>query len=251
MKQHKVVVVMPAYNAARTLEQTYRDIPQGAVDEILLVDDASHDETIEVAERLGIRTFAHPENRGYGGNQKTCYTEALRLGAGIVVMLHPDYQYDPARIPEMIKPIREGRADLVLGSRLADGKALEGGMPLYKYVSNRFLTTCENLVLKQHLSEMHTGYRAYSRRLLETIPFMENSEDFVFDTEVIVQTAAFGFSIAEVSVPSKYMPEASSIRFFAGTVYGLKTLWTLVRYLLHKAGLRKDPLFRGRDEKSS
>ena len=243
MADPKVVVVMPAYNAAKTLKQTYSDIPEGAADEVLLVDDASSDQTIEVAKGLGIRTFAHPANRGYGGNQKTCYTEALRAGADIVVMLHPDYQYDPKRIPDIVTPIREGRADLVLGSRLADGEALAGGMPLYKYIANRFLTTCENLVLGQHLSEMHTGYRAYSRRLLETIPFMENSEDFVFDTEVIVQTAAMGFGIAEISVPAKYMPEASSIRFAASSIYGMKTLWTLVRYVLHKTGLRKDPIF--------
>jgi glycosyltransferase involved in cell wall biosynthesis len=239
----KIVVVMPAYNAAKTLEQTYADIPEGSVDDVILVDDASRDDTMQVAESLGIRAFRHPANRGYGGNQKTCYTEALKLGADIVVMLHPDYQYDPTRISDMVAPIKEGKADLVLGSRLADGQAIAGGMPLYKYISNRFLTISENLVLGQHLSEMHTGYRAYSRRLLETIPFMNNSEDFVFDTQVIVQTVAFGFSIAEISVPAKYMPEASSIRFMASSIYGLKTLWTLVRYIIHRTGLGKDALF--------
>lgn len=251
MADPKVVVVMPAYNAARTLEQTFNDIPEGSVHEVLLVDDASHDKTIAVAKSLGIRTFAHPSNRGYGGNQKTCYTEALKLDPDVVVMLHPDYQYDPTRIPDIVAPIRSGSADLVLGSRLADGQALTGGMPIYKYLSNRFLTTCENLVLGQHLSEMHTGYRAYSRRLLETIPFMKNSEGFVFDTEVIVQAVAFGFSIAEISVPAKYMPEASSIRLKASTIYGLKTLWTLVRYILHKTGFRKDPLFIARNATNS
>ena len=243
MEKPTVVVVMPAYNAAKTLERTFEDIPDGSADEVLLVDDASHDETVAVARRLGVRTFRHPANRGYGGNQKTCYAEALKLDADIVVMLHPDYQYDPKRIPDMLAPISEGRADLVLGSRLADGKALAGGMPLYKFLSNRFLTITENLVLGQRLSEMHTGYRAYSRRLLEMIPFAGNSEDFVFDTEVIVQAVAFGFRIAEISVPAKYTPEASSIRFRASVVYGLKTLWTLLRYLLHRIGLRKDRLF--------
>ena len=168
----KVVVVMPAYNAAKTLVQTYNDIPKESVDEVILVDDASADETVIVARDLGLRVFTHPQNRGYGGNQKTCYTQALAVGADIVVMLHPDYQYDPRRVGDMVAPILAGRADLVLGSRLKDGKALEGGMPFYKYVSNRFLTTVENLVLGSRLSEMHTGYRAYTRRLLETIPFM-------------------------------------------------------------------------------
>ncbi|MCD6405813.1 MAG: glycosyltransferase family 2 protein [Planctomycetes bacterium] len=244
MTQARVVVVMPAYNAAKTLEKTFHDIPEGSADEVLLVDDASADETAEVARGLGIHVLQHPANRGYGGNQKTCYTEALSLGADIIVMLHPDYQYDPKRIPDIVRPIKEGAADLVLGSRLADGKALAGGMPLYKFISNRFLTIVENLVLGQHLTEMHTGYRAYSRRLLETIPFMTNSEGFVFDTQVIVQTAAFGFKIAEIPVPSKYIPEGSSIRFGASVAYGLGTLWTLVRYLLHKAHLKRDRLFR-------
>jgi glycosyltransferase involved in cell wall biosynthesis len=243
-KSPKIIVVMPAYNAAKTLEQTYNDIPAGSVDQVLVVDDASRDGTVEVARQLGLRVFVHPANRGYGGNQKTCYTEALKAGADIVIMLHPDYQYDPKRIPDMIRPIKEGRADLVLGSRLADGKALEGGMPLYKFISNRFLTTVENFVLKQRLSEMHTGYRAYTRRLLETIPFLANSEGFVFDTEVIVQTVAFGFKIAEIGVPSKYMPEASSIRLWPSIVYGCRTLWTLVRYALNKMRFTHDPIFR-------
>jgi glycosyltransferase involved in cell wall biosynthesis len=243
MAKPKIVVVMPAYNAAKTLEQTYRDIPEGTVDQVLLVDDASADATVEEARRLNLMVFVHAANRGYGGNQKTCYTQALKLGADIVVMLHPDYQYDPKRIGDLVAPIKDARADLVLGSRLADGKALEGGMPLYKYLSNRFLTTVENLVLGQKLSEMHTGYRAYSRRLLETIPFMSNSEGFVFDTEVIVQTVAFGFKISEIGVPAKYMPEASSIRFWPSVVYGLTTLWTLVRFILHKARIGNDPVF--------
>ena len=232
-----VVVVMPAYNAGRTLERTYREVPQEVVDRVLVIDDASHDDTVAVARRLGLTVYVHPENRGYGGNQKTCYTRALAHGADIVVMLHPDYQYDPRRIPELIAPILEGRADLVLGSRLKDGRALAGGMPLYKYLANRFLTFVENLVLGLHLSEMHTGYRAYSRRLLECINFLANSEDFVFDTEVIVQTAAAGFRIAEIGVPATYLPEASSIGFWPGVRYGLGTLWALVR-ARRRAGAR-------------
>lgn len=244
--EKKVVVVMPAYNAGRTLERTYREVPLDVVDEVLVIDDASHDDTVAVARRLGLAVYVHPENRGYGGNQKTCYTHALAAGADIVVMLHPDYQYDPRRIPELIAPVVEGRADLVLGSRLKDGRALEGGMPFYKYLANRFLTFAENLVLGLHLSEMHTGYRAYSRRLLETIDFMANSEDFVFDTDVIVQTVAAGLGIAEISVPATYLPEASSISFWPSVRYGLATLWTLVKYLAWKVGLpvRNLPLNR-------
>ena len=233
---NKVVVVMPAYNAARTLERTYREVPLKVVDEVLLIDDASHDDTVAVARRLGLTVYVHPENRGYGGNQKTCYRHALAAGADIVVMLHPDYQYDPRRIPELIEPVLAGEADLVLGSRLKDGHALAGGMPLYKYLANRFLTFCENLVLRQHLSEMHTGYRAYSRRLLESINFPANSEDFVFDTEVIVQTVAAGLRIAEISVPAKYLPEASSIGFWPSVRYGLGTLCSLLKYLGWRLG---------------
>jgi len=234
----KVVVVMPAYNAGRTLESTYSDVPLDVVDEVLVIDDASHDDTVAVARRLGLTVYVHPENRGYGGNQKTCYTHALAADADIVVMLHPDYQYDPRRIPELIAPVVEGRADLVLGSRLKDGRALEGGMPFYKYLANRFLTAAENLVLGQRLSEMHTGYRAFSRRLLETINFLANSEDFVFDSEVIVETVAAGLRIAEISVPAKYQPEASSIGFRPSVRYGLATLWTLVKYLAWRLGFR-------------
>jgi len=233
----KVVVVMPAYNAARTLERTYREVPLDVVDEVLVTDDASHDDTVAAARQLGLTVYVHPENRGYGGNQKTCYTHALAAGADIVVMLHPDYQYDPGRIPGLISPVVEGTADLVLGSRLKDGRALAGGMPFYKYIANRFLTAAENLVLRQHLSEMHTGYRAYSRRLLESINFLANSEDFVFDSEVIVQTVAAGFRIAEISVPATYLPEASSIGFWPSVRYGLATLWTLVKYVAWQLGL--------------
>jgi len=234
----KVVVVLPAYNAAETLASTYNDIPKDAADEIILVDDASHDETVQLARKLGLKVFVHPENRGYGANQKTCYTKALEAAADIVVMLHPDYQYDPKLLPDMTEPIVEGEADLVLGSRFLGAHPVEGGMPAYKYLSNRMLTSIQNLVLGQRLSEMHTGYRAYSRRLLETIPFMNNSEGFVFDSEIIVQTVAFGFRITEIAVPAKYMPEASSISLLPSIVYGSGTLWTLVRYLGWKLGVR-------------
>ena len=240
----KVIVVMPAYNAARTLEKTYADIPAGVVHQIILVDDVSQDETVDIARRLGLRVVIHMQNRGYGGNQKTCYFHALAAGADIVVMLHPDYQYDSTLIPQLIEPIRTGRADLVLGSRFLNGGTLAGGMPLYKYVSNRFLTACENTVLRLKLSECHTGFRAYSRRLLETIPFVLNSDDFVFDTQVIVQAVAFGFHIAEIGVPTRYHAEASSVNFWRSSVYGLATLWTLGDYVLDRARLRRQSRYR-------
>ncbi len=241
----KIVVVMPAYNAELTLEKTYRDIPPGIIDEIILVDDASKDRTVEVAKRLGIRTIVHPENRGYGGNQKTCYREALTSGADIIVMIHPDYQYDSTLTPEIIRPIIDGRADVVLGSRIRTRReCLEGGMPLYKYISNRFLTFLENIVLGQNLSEFHTGFRAFKREVLETLPFIMNSNDFVFDTEILVQAVAFGFKIDEISVPTRYFEEASSVNFINGAIYGLKTLWTLVKFILHDSGIKKCRLFQ-------
>lgn len=240
----RVVVVMPAYNAARTLERTYHDIPPGVVDHVILVDDVSQDETVEVARRLELQVVVHVQNRGYGGNQKTCYLEALREDADVVVMLHPDYQYDSTRIPALIAPILAGEYDMMLGSRLlrtpdqGGNPALDGGMPIWKYISNRFLTICENLVLGQHLSECHTGFRAYSRHLLETVPFLLNSDDFVFDTEMIVQAVAFGFRIGEIAVPTRYFEEASSVNFRRSVVYGLATLQVLRRYLLHRSGMR-------------
>ncbi len=240
----KVIVVMPAYNAAKTLERTYADIPAGVVSHVILVDDVSEDETVEIAQRLGIEVAVHIQNRGYGGNQKTCYLRALAADADIVVMLHPDYQYDSRRVPELIRPILEGRADLVLGSRFLNNDTLAGGMPLYKYVANRFLTGCENLVLKQRLSECHTGFRAYSRRMLETIPFLLDSDDFVFDTQIIVQAVAFGFKIAEIAVPTRYFKDASSVNFQRSVVYGFSTLKTLLDYLLDRLGVRPQPRFR-------
>lgn len=244
----RVVVVMPAYNAARTVAKTHGDLPKDLVDKVILVDDASQDDTATIARQLGLDVIVHVQNKGYGGNQKTCYIEALNQGADIVVMLHPDNQYDATRIPSMIAPILEGKADLVLGSRLLDGRnaTLQGGMPLWKYVSNRFLTTVENFALGTKLSEAHTGFRAYSRRLLTTIPFLLNSDDFVFDSEVIAQTIAFGFKIAEVPVPTRYFPEASSVNFRRSVIYGLATLNVSRKVWLHRKGIRKYAIFRRR-----
>jgi glycosyltransferase involved in cell wall biosynthesis len=241
----RVIVVMPAYNAARTLEKTYGDLPSDLVYEVILVDDASQDETVEIARRLNLKCIVHSQNTGYGGNQKTCYVEALQEEADIVVMLHPDNQYDATRIPSMIAPIAAGRADMVLGSRLFDGAsaARAGGMPFWKLIANRFLTAIENKVFDIHCSELHTGYRAYSARLLRSIPFQMNSDDFVFDTEIIAQVAASGFPIEEVSVPTRYFPEASSVNFRRSVVYGIKTLNVLQRFLLHKYGIRSSEQF--------
>jgi glycosyltransferase involved in cell wall biosynthesis len=233
----KVIVVMPAYNAAKTLEKTYRDIPPATVDHVILVDDVSQDQTVEIARQLDLEVIVHLQNKGYGGNEKSCYLEALRAGADIVVMLHPDYQYDSRLIPELIAPIQRGEADMMMGSRFLGEGTLKGGMPIWKYISNRFLTLVENLVLGQRLSECHTGFRAYSRRMLETIPFLLNSDKFVFDTEIIAQAVAFGFRIGEIGVPTRYFEEASSVNFKNSVIYGLSTLWVMVRYLAHRFGL--------------
>ena len=241
----KVVIVMPAYNAAKTLEDTFRRIPAGYYDEVVVVDDHSRDETAELAKRLSLKAIRHPHNVGYGGNQKTCYMEALRDGAEIVVMLHPDGQYDPAIIPEMIRPIQEGRADMVLGSRMmVPGGAARGGMPVWKRVANRFLTGLENLAMRRRFSECHTGYRAYSRRFLETVPFLRNSNGFVFDTEVIFQAVQFGLRVEEVPISTRYFADASSVGFKAGVVYGLGTLGTALRFVLHRTGLLASEKFR-------
>jgi glycosyltransferase involved in cell wall biosynthesis len=239
-----VVVVMPAYNAAQTLEQCYRDIPQHVVDKIILVDDVSQDQTVEIARHLGLDTVIHIQNKGYGGNQKTCYVEALKAGADVVVMLHPDNQYDSTCIPELIAPIERDEADVVLGSRFLSGDPRAGGMPLWKVIVNRFLTFVENRVLGLHLSECHTGFRAYHRRFLETIPFVLNSDSFLFDTQVIFQAVAFGFHIAEAAVPTRYFEEASSVGIKQGIPYGLGTLWTAVQYLADKWGIVQADLFR-------
>ena len=241
--KQRVIVVMPAYNAAQTLERTYHDIPEGVVDKIILVDDVSQDETVEIARRLGLDTLVHIQNKGYGGNQKTCYMQALEDGADIVVMLHPDYQYDSTLVPELIAPIQRGEVDMMMGSRFLGGQVRAGGMPVYKIIANRFLTICENAVLGQDLSEAHTVFRAYSRELLCRIPFLLNSDDFVFDSQVIAQAVAFGFQIGEIGVPTRYFDEASSVNFRRSVVYGLSTLWTLARYLVHKWNLIRLPQF--------
>jgi glycosyltransferase involved in cell wall biosynthesis len=244
----KVIIVMPAYNAARTLERTYADIPHDLVGRIILVDDVSKDETVDVARQLGLDVIIHQQNLGYGGNQKTCYAAALEQGADVVVMLHPDYQYDATRIPALIAPILAGDKHLMLGSRFL-GDPIAGGMPKWKYVSNRFLTTVENVAFGLHLSEYHTGLRAYSRRLLETIPYELNSNDFVFDQELIAQVVAAGLGrrIGEIAVPTRYFEEASSVGFRRSVVYGLSTLRVVARYLLHRIGVRRSPKLTARN----
>jgi glycosyltransferase involved in cell wall biosynthesis len=233
-----VIVVMPARNAARTLEQTVSAIPTDVVSEIILVDDKSTDETLEVARRLPLRLIWHPHNVGYGGNQKTCYLEALQRGADVVVMLHPDGQYEPALIPHLVEPILRGEADMVLGSRLAEpGAWRRSGMPVYKYLANRGLTMIENAILGTQFSELHTGYRAYSRELLLTVPFLRNSIDFVFDSEMVMQAIHFGFRIVEVPAKTRYFAEASSASAGQSMVYGIKTLGTAVRFVLHRRRL--------------
>jgi len=230
---------MPAYNAAKTLERTYADVPHDLIDHVILVDDVSSDETVEVARRLGLEVIVHRQNLGYGGNQKTSYDRALEWDADVVVMLHPDYQYDATRIPDLVAPIVAGDIDLMLGSRFL-GDPLAGGMPRWKYVSNRFLTGVENAAFGLHLSEYHTGLRAYSRRLLETIPYRLNSDDFVFDQELIAQVVAVGgLEIGEIAVPTRYFEEASSVGFRRSVVYGLSTLRVVARYLLHRSGIRR------------
>ena len=239
----KVVVVMPAYNAALTLESTYNDIPFDVVDEVLLVDDSSHDETVAVARRLNLHCFLHERNLGYGGNQKTCYTQALMLGADIVVMVHPDYQYSPKIIPALAGLVASGEYDVAIGSRILGGRARQGGMPFYKYLANRFLTAFENLLLGAKLSEYHTGFRAFSREVLLTLPLLENSDDFVFDNEMLAQAIYFGFRVGEVSCPTRYFPEASSINFPRSVRYGLGVLATTGKFFLEKLGVAHFPIF--------
>jgi glycosyltransferase involved in cell wall biosynthesis len=240
---HKVVVVMPAYNAARTLERTYREIPLDLVDDVLVTDDASHDETVEIARRLGLRTLVHERNRGYGGNQKTCYAEALRLGADVIVMLHPDYQYTPKLIPAMISLITDGPFQVVLGSRVLGGRALSGGMPVYKYIANRGLTALQNLLCGAKLSEYHTGYRAFSRQVLESLPLLENSDDFVFDNQMLAQILLAGFEVGEVSCPAAYFEEASSINFRRSLRYGIGVVTTSLQAFLHRKRIARQRIF--------
>ncbi|MED5261413.1 MAG: glycosyltransferase family 2 protein [Myxococcota bacterium] len=239
----KIVVVMPAYNAAKTIERTYREIPLDMVDEVVVTDDASPDETVEVAERLGLRTLVHEKNRGYGANQKTCYTEALRLGADIVVMLHPDYQYTPKLIPAMIGLISDGPFDVVLGSRILGGNARNGGMPLYKYLANRFLTLTQNLLAGAKLSEYHTGYRAFSAEVISSLALNENSDDFVFDNQMLGQIIHAGYRIGEVSCPAAYFEEASSINFRRSVRYGLGVLGVSAQLFFARMGWASFSIF--------
>jgi len=239
----KLNVVMPAYNSEKTLRQTYNDIPHEYVDNVILVDDVSSDRTVEIARELGIKTIIHTKNMGYGANQKTCYHVALQLGADIVVMLHPDYQYSPRLITAMASMVASEHYDVVLGSRILGGAALKGGMPLYKYIANRLLTLIQNLSFGVKLSEYHTGYRAFSRQVLETLPLEENSDDFVFDNEMLAQVIYFGFKIGEISCPTRYFEGASSINFARSIKYGLGVLSTTAKYVLQKSNLKRFMIF--------
>ena len=245
----RIVVVMPAYRAGRTLEATVRDLPAGIVDDIVLVDDASDDDTVAIARSLGLTVLLHPMNRGYGANQKTCYREALDRGADVVVMVHPDYQYDPRLVTAMAGMVTSGVYDLVLGSRILGGGALAGGMPWWKYVANRALTFAQNLLLGARMSEYHSGYRAYSRALLETLPWPGNSDDFVFDNELLAQAIIAGRRVGEISVPTRYFAEASSIGFARAVRYGLGVLNVSVQGALARSGLYTPALFRKPDER--
>ena len=239
----RVLVVLPAYNAERTLERTNAEIPRDIVDEVILVDDASQDRTVQLSRQLGLPTLVHRRNLGYGGNQKTCYSEALGRKADIVVMLHPDYQYDPRLVPSMVSLIGQGVFDVVLASRIIGKGALGGGMPFYKYVSNRFLTLTQNLLVGEKLSEYHTGYRAFSREVLERLPLEANSDDFVFDNQMLAQVMYFGFSIGEISCPTRYLPESSSINFRRSVRYGLGVLWTSLQFRAAKLRLARPRIF--------
>lgn len=242
---NRTVVVMPAYNAASTLKKTIQDIPRGTVDEIILVDDGSSDHTVKLAKKLGLAVLRHKKNTGYGGNQKTCYQQALERGADFVVMIHPDFQYDSRVVGAAVEFLKLGICDVVIGSRIRTRKeVLDGGMPLYKYVANRCLTLTENIALGQNLGDFHSGFRAYSRKVLETIPFEGNSDDFVFDSEFLAQAVHFGFRIGDIPVPVRYFDEASSIGFRRSMTYGLSTLKVLGKYWLNRLGIRKSPLFQ-------
>jgi glycosyltransferase involved in cell wall biosynthesis len=244
----KIVVVMPAYNAEKTLVRTLDDIDRSWVDEIILVDDCSCDGTVDLARRLGLNVFVHEKNTGYGGNQKTCYTRAMQIGAEIMVMVHPDHQYDPRVIPHLVQPLLDGTCDAVFGSRMLGGRPLEGGMPKWKYLANIFLTAVENAAFYMYLTEYHSGLRAYSRRYLERINFMANSDDFVFDSEIIAQGVLHGMRIREIPIETRYFSEASQIGLRRSIVYGLAILKTLVKYKMHKKGLKRFAMFSDPDE---
>lgn len=230
---------MPAYNAEKTLEKTFKDIPQEWVDDIVLTDDASKDNTVTIAKKLGLRVFVHERNKGYGGNQKTCYKEALKLGADIVIMVHPDHQYDPKVIPQLLSPLVDEQCDAVFGSRMLGGRPLEGGMPKWKYLANIFLTAIENSVFYLYLTEYHSGLRAYSRKYLQTVKFELNSDDFVFDSEIIAQGVIHNMRIREIPIETRYFPEASRIGLWRSIIYGLSILKTLVKYKLHTKGFKR------------
>ena len=245
MNGKKIVVVLPAFNAERTLKKTYNEIPFDVVDDVILVDDKSNDKTIEKAKELGIKhLFIHPENKGYGANQKTCYSEALNLGADIVVMLHPDYQYTPKLIPSMVYLIAHDLYPVVLGSRILGQGAIKGGMPIYKYIANRFLTFLQNILMGAKLSEYHTGFRAYSRDVLQNINYSQNSDDFVFDNQVLAQIHFAGYEIAEITCPTKYDDQSSSINFIRSVKYGLGVIKTSIQFFLQKIGLFSFELFK-------
>lgn len=247
-RTQKVIAVMPAYNAERTLAATLADVPAGSIDEVLLVDDGSKDRTVQVAREMGLTVIEHPRNRGYGGNQKTCYKHALERGADIVVMIHPDYQYDSRVIPCAVSIIELGICDIVLGNRIRSrAEARRGGMPRYKYFFNRILTAFENLMLGQNLGDFHSGFRVYRREVLERIPFERNSDDFVFDTQFLVQAVRLGFRLGDIPVPVRYFDEASSINFLRSVKYGLSTLATVGSYWLDRLRLRRSPLFRAKN----
>jgi glycosyltransferase involved in cell wall biosynthesis len=243
VRSKKVIVVLPAYNAEKTLERTLDDVPREWVDEIILVDDHSRDRTVEIARRLGLRVFVHEKNKGYGGNQKTCYREALRLGGDIMVMVHPDHQYDPTVIPQLIAPLLNDECDAVFGSRMLGGRPLEGGMPKWKYLGNIFLTAMENATFYMYLTEYHSGLRAYSRRYLEAVQFEFNSDDFVFDSEIIAQGVVHRMRIREIPIATRYFEEASRIGFLRSVVYGVSILRTLVKFKLHKKGIVRSGQF--------
>ena len=242
-RSKKVIVVMPAYNAAKTLEKTLDDIPRDSIDGIILTDDASQDDTVGIAKRLGLKVIVHEVNKGYGANQKTCYREALKLGADIMIMVHPDHQYDPTVIPQLVEPLLKGECDAVFGSRMLGGRPLEGGMPKWKYLANIFLTAFENATFYMYLTEYHSGLRAYSRKYLETVKLELNSNDFVFDSEIIAQGVIHNMRIREIPIQTRYFPEASQIGFWRSVVYGMSILKTLIKYKLHKKGIKRFKMF--------
>jgi glycosyltransferase involved in cell wall biosynthesis len=246
---NNIFIVLPAYNAAKTLMRTLDEIPPDFRKNIILVDDASTDATAEIARQAGVTVFIHPRNRGYGGNQKTCYTQSLAAGADLVVMLHPDHQYDAKVIPQMVKPILNGEADAVFGSRMLGGRPLEGGMPWWKYTANVLLTAAANLVFCRYLTEIHSGFRAYSRKYLEVVPFMENRDDFIFDTEIIAQGMMNNLTFQETPIVTRYFPDASSINFWHSVVYGFGILTVLLKFWLHRTGLAHYKQFEPKEER--